>query len=101
MDLNPDDPRAATIRAMALCRLGSRDEGLRWAERALAIDPRDAGVRYNVACLYALEGAADKALQALEEVVRAGFGNKAWFRRDPDLASLRGDPRFQALVAED
>ena len=100
MDLNPDDPRAATMRAVALCRLGHREAGLRWAERALAIDPRDAGVRYNVACLYALEGAAEQALRALEEVVRAGFGNKDWIQRDPDLASLRDDPRFQALLGE-
>jgi tetratricopeptide (TPR) repeat protein len=99
MDLNPDDPRAATMRAVALCRLGRREEGLRWAQQALSIDPQDAGVRYNVACLYALEGAKDDALACLEQVVRAGFGSVDWFRRDPDLASLRGDPRFEALMA--
>jgi TolB-like protein/Flp pilus assembly protein TadD len=99
MELNPDDPRAATMRAVSLCRLGRRDDGLRWAEQALAIDPQDPGVRYNVACLYALEGATERALACLEEVLRAGFGNKEWFAKDPDLASLRGDPRFQALMA--
>lgn len=98
MQLNPDDARAATMRAVALCRTGRRAEGLEWAERAVAIDPEDAGVRYNAACLYALAGDADRALAWLEDAVRAGFANVEWIARDPDLASLRGDPRVQALL---
>jgi len=99
MELNPDDPRAATMRAVSLCRLGQQEEGLHWAERALAIDPEDAGVRYNVACLYALEGMADKAISCLEDAIRVGFGNRDWIEHDPDLASLRDHPRFQALLS--
>lgn len=99
MDLNPDDPRAATMRAVALCRLGRMEEGVHWAERALSIDPNDAGVRYNVACLYALEGLTDKAIECLEDAVRVGFGHHDWIEHDPDLDSLRDDPRFQALLA--
>ncbi len=98
MEMNPDDPRAATMRAVCLARTGRREEGLHWARQALAIDPLDAGVRYNVACLYAVEGALDDALTCLEEVVRAGFRNREWMERDPDLSSLRGQPRFQALM---
>ena len=56
MDLNPDDARAATMRAVSLCRLGRRTEGIHWGEQAMLLDPQDAGVRYNVACLLALEG---------------------------------------------
>ena len=52
---------------------------------------------YNVACLYALEGVTDKALEALEQALGAGFGDRAWIANDPDLASLRDNPRFQAL----
>jgi len=100
MDLNPDDPRAATMRAVASCRLGDLQEGIRWAEKAIAIDPTDASVRYNVACLFALEGEADRAIDLLEQAFAAGFGQREWVRQDPDLASLRGDPRFEALVAE-
>jgi TolB-like protein/Flp pilus assembly protein TadD len=96
--LHPDDPRAATIRAVALCRLGRLEEGLEWARRALEIDPEDAGVRYNVACLYALEGRVEEALDCLAECIRLGFGNLEWIARDPDVASLRGHPRFEAMV---
>jgi len=99
MELNPDDPRAATTRAVALCRIGRVDEGLHWAEQALTLDPRDAGVRYNVACLYALAGATERALTCLEEVVAAGFGTRGWMEKDPDLDSLRDHPRFRRLLA--
>lgn len=34
---------------------------MKWAEQAGSLDPQDAGVRYNVACLLALEGATDRA----------------------------------------
>jgi len=98
LELTPDDPRAATMRAVSLCRLGQLEEGLEWAERAVAIDPDDAGVRYNVACLYSLEGQVDKAIECLEGAVRVGFGNKDWMENDPDLDPLRADARFQDLV---
>jgi TolB-like protein/Flp pilus assembly protein TadD len=98
LELNPDDPRAATMCAVSLCRLGRQEEGLAWAERARAIDPDDAGVLYNVACLYALEGRADSALDCLEQAIRSGFGQTDWIAHDPDLESLRGLPRFQVLL---
>jgi Flp pilus assembly protein TadD len=100
MELNPDDPRAATMRSVALCRLGRPEEGLMWAEKALEIDPNDAGVRYNVACLYSLQGKVDEAIGCLEEALQGGFRNKEWFENDPDLDPLRGHPRFQSLIGQ-
>jgi TolB-like protein/Tfp pilus assembly protein PilF len=99
LELNPDDPRAATMCAVSACRIGRREEGLEWAERAVAADPEDAGVRYNVACLYALEGEPERAIAALEDAFEVGFGNRDWIERDPDLDSLRRHPRFEALLA--
>jgi TolB-like protein/tetratricopeptide (TPR) repeat protein len=100
MELNPDDARAATMRAVSLFRLGDKEEGMRWAEKATAIDPSDGGVRYNVACLYALEGETERAISCLEDAVDVGFGNKGWMENDPDLESLRGHPRFQSLLSQ-
>lgn len=99
MQFNPDDARAATMRSVALCRLGQVEEGLSWADRALAMDAEDAGVRYNAACLFAVAGKPDRALECLEEAMAVGFGNVRWLERDPDLDSLRGDPRFTSLMA--
>lgn len=98
LELNPDHARVATMAAVALCRVGRVEEGLRWAERALAIDREDAGVRYNVACLYAVADRVERALECLEEARAMGFGNRAWLEKDPDLERLRGEPRFQAIL---
>jgi adenylate cyclase len=98
LELNPDDPRAATMCAVSACRLGRKAEGFEWAQRAVAVDPEDAGVCYNVACLYALEGEPERAIDCLEDAFKVGFANREWIERDPDLDSLRGLPRFQALL---
>jgi len=98
VELNPDDARAYTIGAVALCRLGEREAGLAWAEKAVVIDPNDAGIQYNVACLFALEGDATRAIKSLESALKAGFAHKDWVEKDPDLDSLREDPRFKALM---
>lgn len=99
IELNPDDGRAATMKGVAHCRLGNQEMGLQWAEKALAIDPEDASVRYNVACLYSLEGRPDEAIACLDEALKAGFGHRDWIENDPDLDALRDHPKFQALVA--
>ncbi len=97
LELNPDDARALYLGAVALMQLDHRERALDWAKRAHAIDPDDPGVLYNVACLYALAGLADTALECLERAVDNGFGHREWLDNDTDLDSLRSHPRFQAL----
>lgn len=64
----------------------------------MEIDPADANVAYNVACFFALEGERERALTCLEQAVAAGFAHGAWVERDPDLESVRNEPRFRALT---
>jgi TolB-like protein/Flp pilus assembly protein TadD len=98
VELNPEDPRARYLGAIAWCRLGQTARGLQWGDQALALDPDDAGVLYNVACLNAVAGEADRALGLLERAVENGFGHREWIENDPDLNVLRAEPRFQALL---
>lgn len=55
---------------------------------------------YNAACARALAGERDRAIEDLERSFASGFPpNRAAVMQDPDLASVREDPRFQKLVA--
>jgi serine/threonine protein kinase/Flp pilus assembly protein TadD len=98
LQLHPDDARAVYMGAAALSQLGDRPGSIEWADRALAMDPEDAGVLYNVACVYALLGETEKAMTTLEKSVDCGIGQREWVENDPDLASLRDHPRFKTLL---
>jgi serine/threonine protein kinase/tetratricopeptide (TPR) repeat protein len=100
LELHPDDARALYLGANSLCRLGERARGLEWAQRALAIDPEDCGILYNVACVYALQGETDGAIDCLEKAMTHAYWYKRWAENDSDLDSLRNHPRFQALMGK-
>jgi tetratricopeptide (TPR) repeat protein len=53
---------------------------------------------YNKACIESIAGNADAALKYLAKALERAPGMQNWARRDPDLAFIRDDPRFQALV---
>ncbi|MGH6985447.1 MAG: TIR domain-containing protein [Caulobacteraceae bacterium] len=85
----------------ALAALGETERTREWIERALLIDPDNMNMRYNFACALASNlGDPAGALELLEPffaVVSATYLNHA--KADPDLHSLRGEPRFQILLA--
>ncbi|MBZ5516063.1 MAG: protein kinase [Acidobacteriia bacterium] len=98
LEVHPDDARALYLGANSLLQVGEREKGLDWARRALAMDPEEPSILYNVACVYALQGAINEAIECLEGAVKFGFGHKEWIRNDSDLDALRSHPRFQALL---
>jgi len=99
LELHPDDARALYLGATDLCQLGEKARSLEWAQMALAIDPEDAGILYNVACVYSLQGQLDDALGCLEKALVHGFWYKRWAEHDSDLNNLRSHPRFQKIMS--
>ena len=60
----------------------------------------DPFTRYYIACMYALTGDSERALDSLERVAaKLPALTAARVRRDPDVDSLRSEPRFEAIAA--
>ncbi len=97
LEMHPDDVRALYLGAQNLCRLGQHERGLDWARRALAIDPEDSAVCYNLACIYAILGKTEEAIDCLEKSIACGFGDKKIIQNDPYLNPIRSHPRYIAL----
>lgn len=94
----PDNAAALVTLGMVLTRLGRYREGLAVDRRLVALAPEDPTCRYNLACSLALLGETQSAIDALEESVRLGFDDPKHLAGDEDLASLRGEARFQSIV---
>jgi adenylate cyclase len=95
---NPDDAQSRLVYAVSLAEAGRKDEALREGATALDLNPEDARMLYNGACLYARLGEGKRALELLNQAVARGFSDTGWMLQDSDLASLRGDPQFMALA---
>ncbi|HEX6881617.1 MAG TPA: protein kinase [Terriglobales bacterium] len=100
LETHPGDARALYFGANALTQLNEKERAIKWAERAVELEPDEHQVLYNVACVYALLGEQDRAIDCLQRSITQGWGQKEWMMNDPDLASLRGNPRFQRLIEQ-
>ncbi len=95
---DPDDLQVLAYLGAAYTKLGRHEEALEMDRRLAALAPRDPVVRYNLACSYALLGRIDEAFRELDRAVELGYRDRSHLERDEDLANLRCDPRFAALL---
>jgi tetratricopeptide (TPR) repeat protein len=87
--------------ALAYARLGQFTKAAQQYRFCLRETPRDAILRYNLACALARSGDAYNALEALRLAVSYGYGSDpsqvAWAYRDKDLESVRKLEGFEEL----
>jgi serine/threonine protein kinase/tetratricopeptide (TPR) repeat protein len=98
LELNPDHARALYMCAIGLANIGDREKAFGVIDRALAIDPEDPMILYGAACVYALTGREEEAIDHLEKALSTGCCHSDWVEKDNDLEALRDHPRFKALL---
>lgn len=85
-------------RGDTLMREGKHAEALALYKQALDAGNTLPDTAYSAACATALLGQKQEALGYLSRATELGFRDVDWMKQDTDLASLRGEPAFTALV---
>ncbi|MGZ6971214.1 MAG: TPR end-of-group domain-containing protein, partial [Thermoanaerobaculia bacterium] len=102
----PNDSQRHAFLGLSLAYLGRKAEAIREGLRAVEIMPvsKDAingpYLQHQLARTYILTGEPEKAIDQLEHVLKVPYYvSPAWLKVDPNFDPLRGNPRFEKLVA--
>jgi Flp pilus assembly protein TadD len=102
----PDYPQGLTVLGLIDAGLGRKDDAIREGRRAVELVPVSNDVIdgtdliLNLAVIYAWTSEKDLALKQLAEAAQLPSSlNYGWLRLHPDWDPLRGDPRFEKIVA--
>jgi len=100
--LLPEDPLIISLQGVLYALRGKEEQALDCMTKACA-SPKSFGHAhhnyYQIACILALAGRREAALEWLERSVGTGFACWPFFLKDPCLENLRGMPEFELLVS--
>jgi TolB-like protein/tetratricopeptide (TPR) repeat protein len=106
LEANPEVGQLHVLRGLALAYAGRKAEAIEQGERGVAVVPlsRDAYIgayyQHQLARIYLLLGEPEKALDHLEPLLKIPYYvSPGWLRIDPTFAPLKGNPRFERLIA--
>jgi hypothetical protein len=103
---SPQDAELRVLYGLALAYLGRGSEAVREGQRAqaslpIAKDPfNGVYIQHQLVRIYLLIGEPEKALDQLEPLLKIPYVlSPGWLKIDPNFDPLRGNPRFDRLVA--
>jgi tetratricopeptide (TPR) repeat protein len=94
----PEDTDVLRALADLYTKTGDYAEGLRIDQRLSHLCSEDPMVWYNLGCSLALMKRSEDALEALGRSLELGYDDYEWMKKDSDLSSLHGDPRFESML---
>ena len=102
----PDDAQRMVLVGLALAYLGRKDDAIAEGVKGAALAPLSTDkingpyYQHQLARIYLLVGEPEKAIDQLEPLLETPYYLSAgWLQLDPTFASLKGNPRYDRLVA--
>lgn len=86
--------------AYAYQSLGEQEQALATIAKCIELAPDDADLYYTISGVYGRMGKAEQALDNLRIALEKGFNSFSFIEQDDDLAALRDNPQYKALVQQ-
>lgn len=86
--------------AYAYQSLGEQEQALATIAKCIELAPDDADLYYTISGVYGRMGKAEQALDNLRIALEKGFNSFSFIEQDEDLAALRDNPQYKALVQQ-
>jgi len=64
----------------------------------LKLQPENAAIYYNIACLFSLQNNQEKANKWLRRAIEKGYDNWGKIKTDPDLTNARNSSYYQEII---
>jgi serine/threonine-protein kinase len=96
---HPDDLEAQTYLALYLAKIGDKKSALAEIAKVDGASQKEAANVFRSAQVHELCGERGVALATLSAVVKQGYALKE-IKNEPELLSLRADPRYQSLMTD-
>jgi hypothetical protein len=90
--------RGEALHVAAHAWIGERSKAEALLQAAWEAGPQEPEIRYDQACLRALQGDADGAIRLLGEAIDRGYRDWRHLENDVDLVSLRKAPAYAELL---
>jgi serine/threonine-protein kinase len=102
----PNNAQLHVLDGLALAYMGKKAEAIAQAEKGMAMAPvtkdaqNGAYYQHQVARTYLMVGEKEKAIDLIEPLLKMPYYmSPGWLRIDPTFAELKGNPRFEKLLA--
>jgi tetratricopeptide (TPR) repeat protein len=84
--------------ALACVETKSYDTALASLKKLSILSPDQAGIDYNISCVYAKAQRPEESMEWLKRAVQKGYYNWDRIRSDEDLDAIRKKPEFKSLM---
>ena len=86
--------------AYAYQSLGEQEQAIAAIAKCIEEDPDDADLYYSISGVYGRMGKTEQALDNLRIALEKGYNSFSFIEQDDDLATLRDNPQYKALVQQ-
>jgi tetratricopeptide (TPR) repeat protein len=100
INVNPRDATAWSSMALYSAKLGHKPEAIQAIQKALSYAQDDKTILFKAAVVYELAGERAQALRLMRKAILGGYSLNE-IATEPELAKLREDPGYSAVVSND